>query len=66
MDQLVFPELVPGSFWVIVEEHGVISAGRRFLVVEDRGEGWWLAWEDGVVPVHLGTLLRESHFRREA
>jgi len=65
MSQLVFPELVLGSFWVVVRSHGVISDGARFLVVQERGDGWWLAWREGVVPKHAGTLLKEEYFQRE-
>ena len=64
--QLTMPELTPGSFWVITQGHGVIPDGRRFLVVENYRDGWWLAWENGVKPLCLGTLLREVHFQGEA
>ena len=43
---------------------GAIS--KFFLVVENYGDGWWLAWENGVAPLHGGALLREKDFRREA
>ena len=71
--QLTIPELIPGSFWVVTQGHGVIPDGRRFLVVDVWGDGiYWLAWEDGIKPECpgalkcLGTLLREQDFRREA
>ena len=65
--QLAFPELIPGSFWVVIQGHGVIPDGRRFLVVAAWGNGvHWLAWENGIKPLNLGTLLREEHFQREA
>lgn len=70
--QLIFPELMPDSFWVITQGHVIIPDGRRFLVVENYRDGWWLAWRDGIAPPHQGalirqgTLLREEHFRREA
>ena len=63
--QLAFPELMPNSFWVITQGHGIIPDGRRFLVVEYYTGDWWLAWENGIAPLHRGTLLREKHFRRE-
>ena len=63
--QLAIPDLIPGSFWVTTQGHGVIPDGRRFLVVEHYGDGWWLAWEGGIAPRHLGTLLREKDFQRE-
>lgn len=60
------PELIPGSFWVTTQGHGVIPDGRRFLVVSAWGDGcWWVAWENGVAPLHMGTLLKEEHFQRE-
>lgn len=66
--QLAFPGLIPGSFWVTIQGHGVIPDGRRFLVVAAWGDGiHWRAWEDGIKPEYLGmgTLLREEHFQRE-
>lgn len=68
--QLAFAELLPGSFWVTIQGHGIIPDGRRFLVIAHYGS-WgdgdcWLAWADGVKPLHRGTLLREEHFHREA
>lgn len=63
--QLTFAELLPGSFWVITQGHGIIPDGRRFLVLDDWGDGHWPAWADGIKPRHMGTLLREEHFRRE-
>ena len=64
--QLVFAEFLPGSFWVTTQGHSIIPDGRRFLVLSDWGNGHWLAWADGTKPRHMGTLLREEHFRREA
>lgn len=64
--QLTFAEFLPGSFWVVTRGHGIIPDGRRFLVLGDWGNGHWLAWADGIKPRHMGTLLREEHFRREA
>lgn len=32
--QLVFSELISGSFWVTTRGHGVIPDGCRFLVIE--------------------------------
>lgn len=63
--QLAISQLIPGSFWVITQGHGVIPDGRRFLVIEHYAGAHWLAWEGGVQPLHRGTLLREEHFRRE-
>lgn len=63
--QLVFSALISDSFWVKTQGHGVIPDGRRFLVIEDCGDGWWLAWRNGIAPIHRGTLLKEKHFRRE-
>lgn len=64
--QLAMPGFIPNSFWVTTQGHGVIPDGRRFLVVEDYGGGHWLAWENGVAPLHPGgDLLREQDFRRE-
>lgn len=66
LGQLIFPESIPGSFWVMTQGHGVIPDGRRFLVVEHYLGDYWLAWADGIAPLHRGTLLLEEHFRREA
>lgn len=63
--QLVLPELIPDSFWVVTKGHGVIPDGCRFLVIENYRDGWWLAWENGVKPLNMGTLLKEKGFRRE-
>ena len=65
LGQLIFPESIPDSFWVITQGHGVIPDGCRFLVIEKHGFGYWLAWVDGIAPPHRGTLLKEEHFRRE-
>lgn len=65
LGQLIFPESIPDSFWVVTQGHGVIPDGRRFLVVEKYGFGYWLAWENGIAPLHRGTLLKEGHFCRE-
>ena len=64
--QLAFMELLPDSFWVVTRGHAISPDGRRFLVIENYRDGWWLAWENGVAPLHMGTLLREEYFRREA
>jgi len=62
--QIAIPAFIPGAFWVITHGHGVIPDGRRYLVIENWEDDWWLAWENGVVPRHKGTLLREQNFRR--
>ena len=49
----------------IIVHHGVIHDDTRFLVVENYRNDWWLAWENGIKPLNLGTLLKEEHFRRE-
>jgi hypothetical protein len=38
--QLVMPETIPGSYWVHVTGHLIWPDGTRFLVVEERGDGW--------------------------
>ena len=63
--QLIFPEFIPDSFWVVTQGHSIIPDDTRFLVVENYRDGWWLAWENGVKPLHMGTLLKEDHFHRE-
>lgn len=65
--KLTLPELFPGSFWVVTQGHGLIPDGRRFLVMApwQYDSELWIAWENGVAPRHMGTLLREKHFRRE-
>ena len=63
--QLAFPDLIPDSFWAITQDHCIIPDGIRFLVVEDYRDDWWLAWENGIKPLNLGTLLKEEHFHRE-
>ena len=52
--QLVFPDLIPGAFWVVTQSHGVIPDGRRFLVVEHYAGDYWLAWEGRRCPVAPG------------
>lgn len=49
--------------WVETVSHRVLPPGAKFLVREDRGDGWLLCWRDGVKPLHFGTLLREEHVK---
>ena len=59
--QLAFPELLD-SYWVKTKGHAIIPDGTRFLIVEEREDGWLRGWRDGVrLPgqrVRGGTLLR--------
>jgi len=59
--QLVMPTV--DDQWVVVTDHAIIPAGTRYLVKEDRGDGWMLCWRDGMKPVHAGSLLHEKHVK---
>jgi hypothetical protein len=64
LGQLAMPELIDGAYWVTVCGHGIIKDGTRFLVVQDRGDGWLVAWKDGIQPRHSGTLLKRGQVER--
>lgn len=49
LGQLIFPESIPDSFWIITQGHGVIPDGRRFLVIDGWGDLVSISWPGQMV-----------------